>query len=88
MNFLKRYYVILKLKSIYLYNSGFETKMLSVTDLEEYWPYKFQVNAATVKGNTTSDFSSVFQTKEAGRLISVFFKPKLYVFLNLEQLSI
>lgn len=67
MNFLKRYYVILKLKSIYLYNSGFETKMLSVTGLEEYWPYTFQVNAATVKGNRTSDFSSVFKTKEAGR---------------------
>uniref|UniRef100_K1RD42 Receptor-type tyrosine-protein phosphatase N2 n=1 Tax=Magallana gigas TaxID=29159 RepID=K1RD42_MAGGI len=44
---------------------GFETKMLSVTGLEEYWPYKFQVNAATVKGNRTSDFSSVFKTKEA-----------------------
>lgn len=50
-----------------MYISGFETKILSVTGLEEYWPYKFQVNAATVKGNKTSDFSSVFKTKEAGR---------------------
>nr|XP_034332451.1 phosphatidylinositol phosphatase PTPRQ [Crassostrea gigas] len=44
---------------------GFETKMLSVTGLKEYWPYKFQVNAATEKGNRTSDFSSVFKTKLA-----------------------
>lgn len=41
--------------------------MLSVTGLEEYWPYKFKVNAATAKGNRTSDFSSVFKTKQAGK---------------------
>lgn len=41
--------------------------MLSVTGLKEYWPYKFQVNAATEKGNRTSDFSSVFKRKLAGR---------------------
>lgn len=74
----KQYYAIFKLKSIkfYMYISGFETKMLSVAGLEVYWPYRFKVNAATVKGNTTSDFSSIFKTKktkQAGKKISVFF---------------
>lgn len=52
--------------SLHLCISGFDTKTLSVTGLEEYWPYKFKVTAATVKGNTTSDFSSVFRTTQAG----------------------
>lgn len=51
--------------NIYLCIPGFDTKVLSVTGLEEYWPYKFKVNAATAKGNTTSNFSSVFKTKQA-----------------------
>lgn len=52
--------------SLHLCISGFDTKTLSVTGLEEYWPYKFKVTAATVKGDNTSDFSSVFRTKQAG----------------------
>lgn len=61
---------------------GFDTKTLSVTGLEEYWPYKFKVNAATVKGNETSDFSSVFRTKQAREsiLLFFFFKP-VFIFL-------
>lgn len=52
--------------SLHLCISGFDTKTLSVTGLEEYWPYKFKVTAATVKGDNTSDFSSVFRTTQAG----------------------
>lgn len=37
-----------------------------MTGLDEYWLYKFKVNAATVKGNATSEFSSVFRTKQGG----------------------
>lgn len=44
---------------------GFDSKTVSVTGLEEYWPYRFKVNAATVKGNITSDFSSIFTTEQA-----------------------
>lgn len=40
-----------------------------MTGLEEYWPYKFRVDAATVKGTRTSDFSNVFKTKQAGKSI-------------------
>lgn len=40
-----------------------------MTGLEEYWPYKFRVDAATVKGTRTSDFSNVFKTKQAGMSI-------------------
>lgn len=74
--------------SLHLCISGFDTKTLSVTGLEEYWPYKFKVTAATVKGNTTSDFSSVFRTTQAGESISVviFFlstKKPDYIFLFL-----
>lgn len=58
---------MLKLNLLYsICISGFDTKTLSVTGLEEYWPYKFKVNAATLKGNTTSEFSSVFRTKQGG----------------------
>lgn len=52
--------------SLHLCISGFGKKTLLVTDLEEYWPYKFKVTAATVKGDNTSDFSSVFRTTQAG----------------------
>lgn len=52
--------------SLHLCISGFGTKTLLVTDLEEYWPYKFKVTAATVEGDNTSDFSSVFRTTQAG----------------------
>lgn len=73
--------------SLHLCISGFDTKTLSVTGLEEYWPYKFKVTAATVKGNTTSDFSSVFRTTQAGESISVIFsiykKKTDYIFLCL-----
>lgn len=48
-----------------------------MTGLEAYWPYKFEVNAATVKGNMTSDFSSVFKTKQAGESLSVMFLAHL-----------
>lgn len=79
--------------SLHLCISGFDTKTLSVTGLEEYWPYKFKVTAATVKGNTTSDYSSVFRTTQAGESISVIFsiyKKKLITFFSfyLGQLSI
>lgn len=76
---------MLKLNLLYsICISGFDTKTLSVTGLEEYWPYKFKVNAATVKGNKTSDFSSVFRTKQAGKLfnfLSCFFYHTDYIFL-------
>lgn len=52
--------------SLHICISGFGTKTLNVTGLEEYWPYKFKVDAATVKGNKTSDFSIVFRTTQAG----------------------
>lgn len=59
--------------SLHLCISGFDKKTLSVTGLEEFWPYKFKVTAATVKGNTTSEFSSVFITTQARESISVIF---------------
>lgn len=77
---------MLKLNLLYsICISGFDKKTLSVNGLEEYWPYKFKVNAATVKGNKTSDFSSVFRTKQAGKLLvfnfsSCFFYLTHYIF--------
>lgn len=56
--------------SLHLLISGFDIKTLSVTGLEEYWSYRFKVNAATVKGNTISDFSSIFRTKQSGEVFS------------------
>eukprot|EP00105_Crassostrea_gigas_P046475 XP_019930623.1 PREDICTED: uncharacterized protein LOC109621119 [Crassostrea gigas] len=47
----------------FLKTLGFDSKSVSVTGLEEYWPYRFKVIAATGKGNSTSDFSSTFRTK-------------------------
>ena len=46
---------------------GFENKSIDVSNMEEYWPYKFEVNAATVKGNKTSDKSRIFRTNQAGK---------------------
>ena len=46
---------------------GFENKSIDVSNMEEYWPYKFEVNAATVKGNKTSDTSRIFRTNQAGK---------------------
>lgn len=54
------------LTEIYMYIDfpiGFDSKSVSVTGLEEYWPYRFKVIAATGKGNSTSDFSRTFRTK-------------------------
>ncbi|XP_062566535.1 protein sidekick-2-like, partial [Saccostrea cucullata] len=48
-----------------LYAYGFHQKSLSITDLEEYWPYKFKVIAATVKGTSESDVSDIVRTKQA-----------------------
>lgn len=47
--------------------------MVQVTGLEEYWPYRFKVNAATKKGNMTSNFSSVFRTLPAGESFNYMF---------------
>lgn len=47
----------------FLKTLGFDSKSVSVTGLEEYWPYRFKVIATTGKGNSTSDFSSTFRTK-------------------------
>lgn len=47
---------------------GFTNRSVKVSNLEEYWPYKFKVDAATVKGNTTSDFSNISTTSQAGNL--------------------
>ncbi|XP_061176199.1 phosphatidylinositol phosphatase PTPRQ-like [Saccostrea echinata] len=44
---------------------GFHQKSVSLDELEEYWPYKFKVDAATIKGNTTSDLSDIVRTKQA-----------------------
>lgn len=46
---------------------GFENKSIDVSNMEEYWLYKFEVNAATVKGNKTSDESKTFRTMQAGK---------------------
>lgn len=50
----------------FVLNSGFSTQSTQVTGLEEYWQYKFKVNAATGKGNTISEFSNNFRTLQAG----------------------
>lgn len=70
----------LKLKSLYLCIAGFTTKTVSLTSLEEYWPYKFKVDAATVKGNKTSDFSSIFRTKQGGKSLSLYFSTNNYTY--------
>lgn len=50
----------------FIFNLGFDNRLVQVTGLEEYWPYRFKVNAATNKGNMTSNFSSIFRTLQAG----------------------
>ncbi|XP_062583571.1 receptor-type tyrosine-protein phosphatase delta-like [Saccostrea cucullata] len=47
------------------YTYGFQQKSLSIIELEEYWPYKFKVIAATVKGTSESDVSDIVRTKQA-----------------------
>ncbi|XP_061176197.1 phosphatidylinositol phosphatase PTPRQ-like [Saccostrea echinata] len=44
---------------------GFYKKSASIDELEEYWPYRFKVDASTIKGNTTSDLSNIVRTKQA-----------------------
>lgn len=59
-----------------------------MTGLEEYWPYKFRVDAATVKGTRTSDFSNVFKTKQAGKSIcQVFFNETSVTFSNVQYMT-
>ncbi|XP_062620048.1 phosphatidylinositol phosphatase PTPRQ-like, partial [Saccostrea cucullata] len=53
------------LKEPKLNTYGFHQKSLSITDLEEYWPYKFKVIAATIKGTSASDLSDIVRTKQA-----------------------
>nr|XP_022292672.1 receptor-type tyrosine-protein phosphatase beta-like isoform X2 [Crassostrea virginica] len=57
---------------------GFTNTSVKVSNLEEYWPYKFKINAATVKGNTTSDFSSISITSQAepGQVVNLSVKMK------------
>lgn len=59
-----------------------------MTGLEEYWPYKFRVDAATVKGTRTSDFSNVFKTKQAGMSICQgFFNETSGTFSNVQYMT-
>lgn len=59
-----------------------------MTGLEEYWPYKFRVDAATVKGTRTSDFSNVFKTKQAGKSICHgFFNETSVTFSNVQYMT-
>lgn len=59
-----------------------------MTGLEEYWPYKFRVDAATVKGTRTSDFSNVFKTKQAGKSICQgFFNETSVTFSNVQYMT-
>ncbi|XP_062596362.1 receptor-type tyrosine-protein phosphatase delta-like [Saccostrea cucullata] len=53
------------LKQPKLYTYGFRQKSLPIVELEEYWPYKFKVIAATVKGINESDLSDIVRTKQA-----------------------
>lgn len=74
---------------VMLFIAGFDTKTLSVTGLEEYWPYKFKVNAVTGRGNETSHSLSVFRTKQARVsifVVIVFFTNNLYLSSYLGQL--
>lgn len=50
---------------------GFEKQSVLVNGLEEYWQYRFKVDASTVKGNATSNISSTFRTKQAGELFLI-----------------
>ncbi|XP_052712082.1 receptor-type tyrosine-protein phosphatase eta-like isoform X2 [Crassostrea angulata] len=47
-----------------LKNHGFENQSVPVIGLEEYWQYRFKVDASTVKGNATSNISSTIRTKQ------------------------
>nr|XP_034332445.1 receptor-type tyrosine-protein phosphatase eta isoform X3 [Crassostrea gigas] len=53
------YYLLKTLK-----NHGFENQSVPVIGLDEYWQYRFKVDASTVKGNATSNISSTFRTKQ------------------------
>lgn len=57
----------------FVFNLGFENQLVQVTGLQEYWPYRFKVDAATKKGNMTSDFSSIFRTLQARESFNVMF---------------
>uniref|UniRef100_K1PRP2 Uncharacterized protein n=1 Tax=Magallana gigas TaxID=29159 RepID=K1PRP2_MAGGI len=63
----------------------FDSKSVSVTGLEEYWPYRFKVIAATGKGNSTSDFSSTFRTKSG--LIADIKEMRRTLFSNIPRTS-
>lgn len=77
--------VLVQLKLIYCFHNneciisvkhcisylGFEKQSIPVVGLEEYWQYRFKVDASTVKGNATSNISSTIRTKQGGELFFI-----------------
>lgn len=77
--------VLVQLKLIYCFHNnecilsvkhfisylGFENQSVPVIGLDEYWQYRFKVDASTVKGNATSNISSTFRTKQGGELFFI-----------------
>lgn len=77
--------VLVQLKLIYCFHNneciisvkhfisylGFEKQSVPVIGLEEYWQYRFKVDASTVKGNATSNISSTIRTKQGGELFFI-----------------
>lgn len=57
---------------------GFEKQSVPVIGLDEYWQYRFKVNASTVKGNAISNISSTIRTKQGGELF----------FINVQEKSV
>lgn len=84
--------VLVQLKLIYCFHNneciisvkhfisylGFEKQSVPVIGLDEYWQYRFKVDASTVKGNATSNISSTFRTKQGGELF----------FINVQEKSV
>ena len=46
--------------------SGYYNQTATITNLEEYWQYKFLIEASTSVGTMASDMSSAKRTKYAG----------------------
>lgn len=77
--------VLVQLKLIYCFHNnefiisvkhffsylGFEKQSVPVIGLDEYWQYRFKVDASTVKGNATSNISSTIRTKQGGELFFI-----------------
>lgn len=85
--------VLVQLKLIYCFHNneciisvkhfisylGFEKQSVPVIGLEEYWQYRFKVDASTVKGNATSNMSRTIRTKQGGELFFINVQGKSFI---------